>query len=86
MSRLHVQPLRVAILASLPVLAAAQGSDDVHLAPVVVQALADHDAPSNNYTVPADRSATGLSLSLKDTPQSVSVVTEKQMKDQGLDD
>ncbi len=36
------------------------------------------------YTVPATRASTGLTLSPKETPQSVSVVTRQQMDDQGM--
>jgi outer membrane receptor for ferric coprogen and ferric-rhodotorulic acid len=39
---------------------------------------------SASYTTPATAAATGLSLALRDTPQSVSVVTRQQMDDQGL--
>lgn len=44
----------------------------------------DVRATATNYTVPSSSVATGLGLSLRETPQSVSVVTEKQMNDQGL--
>lgn len=36
------------------------------------------------YTVPATRASTGLTLSPRETPQSVSVVTRQQMDDQGM--
>lgn len=39
---------------------------------------------SGSYTTPATAAATGLSLSLRDTPQSVSVLTRQQIEDQGL--
>lgn len=38
---------------------------------------------SNSYTVPTMSTATGLPLAPKDTPQSVSVITRKQMDDSG---
>ena len=39
---------------------------------------------SNSYTVSAMRSTTGLVLSPKEIPQSVSVITKKQLEDQGV--
>ncbi|MFY4742937.1 TonB-dependent siderophore receptor [Aliarcobacter butzleri] len=38
----------------------------------------------NSYTRSQDNSATGMNLSLKETPQSVSVITSKRMEDQQL--
>ncbi|WP_230657342.1 TonB-dependent siderophore receptor [Psychrobacter sp. I-STPA10] len=38
------------------------------------------------YTAPATSSATGLTLSAQETPQSMSVITNQQMKDQNLTD
>ncbi|MFV7791162.1 TonB-dependent siderophore receptor [Aliarcobacter lanthieri] len=38
----------------------------------------------NSYTRTQDNSATGMNLSLKETPQSVSVITSKRMQDQQL--
>ncbi|WP_418186426.1 TonB-dependent siderophore receptor [Aliarcobacter lanthieri] len=38
----------------------------------------------NSYTRAQDNSATGMNLSLKETPQSVSVITSKRMEDQQL--
>ncbi|MBK0062217.1 MULTISPECIES: TonB-dependent siderophore receptor [unclassified Acinetobacter] len=39
---------------------------------------------TGSYTTPVTSAATGLALSLKETPQMVSVYTQQQMKDQGL--
>ena len=39
---------------------------------------------SNSYTVSAMRSTTGLVLSPREIPQSVSVITKKQLEDQGV--
>ena len=41
---------------------------------------------SNSYTVSAMRSTTGLVLSPREIPQSVSVITKKQIEDQGITD
>lgn len=39
---------------------------------------------TGSYTTPATRAATGLSLSLRDTPQSVTVLTQQVIEDQNL--
>lgn len=60
---------------------------EMQLAPVVVQAQADRVAASEHtgsYTVAASSSATRMGLSLRETPQSVTVITRQQMDDQGL--
>ncbi|MBL3519562.1 TonB-dependent siderophore receptor, partial [Arcobacter lanthieri] len=41
---------------------------------------------SNSYTVKETSSATKLDMSLKETPQSISVITQKQIEDQNLTD
>lgn len=41
---------------------------------------------SNSYTVKDTSSATKLDLSLKETPQSVSIITQKQIEEQNLQD
>lgn len=70
--------LTLAVLAALPTLAAAQ--DSTNLAPITIRS--EQDALTTNYTVPASSTATGLDISLKNTPQSVSVITEKQLDEQ----
>ena len=62
------------------------------LGEVTVKAQADAHAPTEGtgaYTPRRTRTATGLDLSIRETPQSVSVVTQQQMRDanmQSLDD
>ncbi|MCT7537307.1 TonB-dependent siderophore receptor [Aliarcobacter butzleri] len=41
---------------------------------------------TNSYTVKETSSATKLDLSLKETPQSISIITQKQIEDQNLKD
>ncbi|HER35679.1 MAG TPA: hypothetical protein ENO19_09470, partial [Halothiobacillaceae bacterium] len=41
---------------------------------------------TGQYRPPASQTATGLTLSAQETPQSLSVVTHQQMEDFGLDD
>ncbi|WP_442838847.1 TonB-dependent siderophore receptor [Acinetobacter baumannii] len=57
--------------------------DIIQLTPIVVTAEQGKDV-ENNYTVRSNKSATKLDLSLKETPQSVTVITQKQMEDQNL--
>jgi outer membrane receptor for ferric coprogen and ferric-rhodotorulic acid len=56
------------------------------LAPVTVSANADEGTTegSGSYTVGATTAATGLNLSLRDTPQSVSVITQDRIEDQAM--
>ncbi|MDA3057558.1 TonB-dependent siderophore receptor [Campylobacter sp. VBCF_05 NA6] len=61
---------------SLPCLVVAD-----ELAPIVVIDNADDNS---SYTVSSTSVSTGLDLSLKQTPQSVSVLTSKRIKDQNL--
>ncbi|MCO8170868.1 TonB-dependent receptor [Pseudomonas sp. 21LCFQ02] len=48
--------------------------------------LAQDTDSSGTYTVGNSRSATRMNLSLRETPQSVSVMTRQRMDDQGLND
>ncbi|MBD9367327.1 TonB-dependent siderophore receptor [Xanthomonas sp. XNM01] len=52
--------------------------------PTDLDALEVHGERQNSYTVPASRAATGLSLSLRQTPQTVSVLTRQQLDDQQI--
>ncbi|MGC3987448.1 MAG: TonB-dependent siderophore receptor [Pseudorhodoferax sp.] len=67
--------------------APAEGASGAALAPVTVkaQALADGTTEgSGSYTARSTATATGLPLSIRETPQSVSVITRQRMDDQGL--
>lgn len=65
---------------------AAASDNATQLAPVVVQGLGDARTDgSGAYTATGPSSlSSGLDLSLRETPQSVSVITEQRMKDQNL--
>lgn len=80
----HPKTLRCQ-LASLVALAAASplaiAQQDETLKPVVISAERSQET---NYTIPASISATGLDLSLRETPQSISVITQKRMEEQQL--
>ena len=62
---------------------AGDGVEQVDLPTVQVKGIGKQT--TNNYTIPASSAATGIRLTQRETPQSLSVVTEKQMDDQGLD-
>lgn len=55
----------------------------MQLAPITVSSTEEAD-PSLEYMGKDTRSATGLPISVKETPQSISVFTEKRMEDQRL--
>ncbi|MDG9671437.1 TonB-dependent siderophore receptor [Hahella sp. CR1] len=69
---------------------AAEDSDDVQvLQPVTVNAKAGGVAPtegSGSYTTRASNTASRLDMSLRETPQSVSVITRTQLQDFALTD
>ena len=72
------RPLALALLAALPALA--HGENATTLKPITL--TSEQGASENNYTLPANSTATGLDLSLRQTPQSVSIVTARQLDDQ----
>ncbi|VFR23171.1 TonB-dependent siderophore receptor [plant metagenome] len=63
--------------------AAAQANEPTALAPVRVLGVTEG---SGSYTTHLTNTATKLDLSLRETPQSVTVMTHKRMEDQGLDE
>ncbi len=67
--------------------AAASSSDDAAQLPAVTvtgSGIAGTTEGTQSYTTEAMSTATGLTLSPRETPQSVSVVTRQQIEDQGL--
>jgi len=68
-------------LAMLAPAAFAASGELATLAPVVVNA---ERSLETNYTIPASISATGLDLTLRETPQSIAVMTQKRMEEQQL--
>ena len=64
-------------------LGAGDGLEQIDLPTVQVRGIGKQT--TSNYTIPASSAATGIRLTQRETPQSLSVVTEKQMDDQGLD-
>lgn len=86
----HPVALAVALAAGLPALAQAQDSPpaaDTALPAVTVQADADANPSSEGtgrYTHRSTRTGTRLNLSVRETPQSITVITRQRMEDQGL--
>jgi outer membrane receptor for ferric coprogen and ferric-rhodotorulic acid len=61
-----------------------QGESTLAEVQVSEMALGAVTENSGSYTSGSSNSSTGLALSLKETPQSVSVITRQQMDDQGM--
>lgn len=60
---------------------------DATLAPVIVTATPERDGTTEgtgSYTTRNSNSATGLTLSLRETPQSVTVITRQRIEDQAM--
>lgn len=72
-------------LLPLPLMAQTTDHDELDRIVVVGTALDEASETSGDYTAPANRSATGLSLTPRQTPQSVSVVTHQMIQDQNLE-
>ena len=86
LSKFRPARLPVAVAAALLSaysLGAGDGVEQVDLPTVQVRGVGKQT--TSNYTIPASSAATGIRLTQRETPQSLSVVTEKQMDDQGLD-
>ena len=80
--------LSVVIAAALqvPVSTAADSDNSQSTTLVVTGSENSMDTPkSADYAVPVTRAATGLALTNRDTPQSVSVITQQRMQDQQLE-
>ncbi|MDM0005759.1 TonB-dependent siderophore receptor [Variovorax sp. J22G73] len=77
--------LALCIAMAIPALAAAQESKD-SLPAVTVEATGQSETTegTGSYTTGASRTATPLSMSVRETPQSVTVVTKQRIEDQGL--
>lgn len=67
---------------ALPCAAQAQVAGEAAVMPQIE--IQGQQASETSYTAPKARTATPLSMSLRDTPQSVSVVTQQRIEDQGL--
>ena len=86
LSKFRPARLPVAVAAALLSaysLGAGDGVEQVDLPTVQVRGVGKQT--TSNYTIPASSAATGIRLTQRETPQSLSVVTAKQIEDQGLD-
>ncbi|NVD97992.1 TonB-dependent siderophore receptor [Massilia sp. BJB1822] len=80
---------RLAVLVSLalPLAAQAQNSAEQTVLPqieVLANKLGDTTEGTGSYATGKAKTATPLSMSLRDTPQSISVVTQQRIEDQGM--
>lgn len=83
--KLKTLPLMMAL--ALPAFVQAQtakGEQVLSTVQVSAQELGEKTEGTGSYTTGKTRTATPLSMSLRDTPQSVSVVTQQRIQDQGL--
>lgn len=80
----RIKPIAALVVLSLPVVA--QAAADEQTLPAVqvsAQTTSGQTEDSTSYTADRAKTATPLTLSLRDTPQSVSVVTQQRIQDQG---
>ena len=80
-------PAQSAVLAAAILLAChAHAQESENLQTITVKSDRDNTRTEdvNSYTTSAMRTTTGLTLSPRETPQSVSVITKTQLDDQGL--
>ena len=79
--------IRLALCGAATV-ASALAADSTTLAPVTISADKSRisSEETRDYTVPTMASATGMALSAQETPQTVSVITQQQLRDQNIRD
>lgn len=86
--RLKLNQLALCVGVAIPLLAQAQIADQnpavLPQVEVTADKLGDTTEGTGSYTTGRARTALPLSISLRDTPQSISVVTQQRIEDQGL--
>jgi outer membrane receptor for ferric coprogen and ferric-rhodotorulic acid len=86
--RFQLNRLTVSVALAMPLVAHAQATEQstAVLPQVEVSGwkMGDTTEGTGSYTTGRAKTATPLSLSLRDTPQSISVVTQQRIEDQGL--
>jgi outer membrane receptor for ferric coprogen and ferric-rhodotorulic acid len=86
--RLKLNQLALCVGVALPLLAQAQIADQnaavLPQVEVTADKMGDTTEGTGSYTTGRAKTALPLSMSLRDTPQSVSVVTQQRIEDQGL--
>ena len=83
-TQLKLNRLAIAVALALPVLAHAEAAQPEAVLPQVQVTGAKSDDTEGLYTTRNTRTATPLDLSLRDTPQAVTVITQQRIEDQGL--
>lgn len=81
----HLSRTALAVSSALMLLCAAHASAADLAALPEIHVKEPGKQTASNYTIPASSAATGIRLTQRETPQSLSVVTAKQIEDQGLD-
>ncbi|MET0265433.1 MAG: TonB-dependent siderophore receptor [Duganella sp.] len=79
---LPLNRLALAVALAMPVLAFAQAEEKEAVLPQVQVSGQKTDDTVGTYNVGRTRSATALDMSLRETPQSVTVITQQRMQDQ----
>lgn len=86
--RLKLNQLALCVGVAIPLLAQAQIADQnsavLPQVEVTADKMGDTTEGTGSYTTGRARTALPLSMSLRDTPQSISVVTQQRIEDQGL--
>ncbi len=86
--RLKLNQLALCVGLAMPLLARAQTADQntavLPQVEVTAEKMGDTTEGTGSYTTGRARTALPLSMSLRDTPQSISVVTQQRIEDQGL--
>jgi outer membrane receptor for ferric coprogen and ferric-rhodotorulic acid len=85
--RLKLNKIALCVGLAMPFIAQAQIADQNTVLPqveVTAEKMTDTTEGTGSYTTGRTRTALPLSMSLRDTPQSVSVVTQQRIEDQAL--
>lgn len=84
-SNFHYQPIALAILLmNTPIYAYADNAQQLETVVVSGKNRSTRTENKDSYTTSAMKTTTGLALSPKETPQSVSVITKTQLDNQGI--
>ncbi|QJE00596.1 TonB-dependent siderophore receptor [Massilia forsythiae] len=84
----HLNRIALLVAAALPLIAQAQSADDagqdIQQVKIRAQKVGETTEGSGLYTTGRDRTATPLSMSVRETPQAVTIVTQQRIEDQNL--
>lgn len=82
--RLKMKKFLFFMFSFVALLSAKEHNSTISLDEIVVFGQTPQSENSHSYTTPFMNTATGLELSIKQTPQSVSIISNKFIKDQNL--